>query len=642
MKLWSCDDAISSHLLYRSTVLKYSHVPHFIPRQREGFTVRFAAPQGFRDIVGTEARLRETTCRAVQDLLSRRGYALVETPTLEKMTVMQAGGRMPASPFKFFDAQGELVTMRPDVTVQVARLCAARFENESMPVRLRYQQRVFREAEGRLRGDVREKMQVGVELIGSAPTAPSSADDVRSEEDAEVIELFVQALETAGARGFTLSLATVAPLRCLLRKSGADPAWCDAVLSAFHESNFVEINRLAGDPCAAAPVFADTICALSRVRGGREAIARARSLVAPLGCAQGLDALEQTFDLLAQAGVAERIAVDFSVMSSFDYYTGIVFEAFAPTSAAPLGSGGRYDNMLGCFGASRPAAGFAFYLEEAMGAAAGRAAAAPVQAVDTEQPVPNVEMQSRVAYHDVPGEARSALMDYAGEDRGVPSAVREEERPLRIAVPKGSLNADAIRVLVQAGLDVDGLADPGRQLIIRRPGVEYVIVRPSDAPAFVEMGAADCGICGKDSLIETGADVMELVDLGFGACRFVVAVRSGALDSLRALYARQGFLRVATKYPRIAQAHFDRRARQVEIVKLNGNIELGPLTGLSDCIVDITATGRTLEENDLEVADEVLASTARFFANAARFRIDARVRDLAAHLSATAQMRGGE
>jgi ATP phosphoribosyltransferase regulatory subunit len=191
---------------------------------------------------------------------------------------------------------------------------------------------------------------------------------------------------------------------------------------------------------------------------------------------------------------------------------------------------------------------------------------------------------------------------------------KPEEAPLRIAVPKGSLNADAVEALAEAGLDVTGLDHPGRALIISNPGVDYIIVRPSDAPIFVELGAADCGICGEDSLIEAGCDVVELADLRFGACRFIVAEPEGAAEKVAEHYRRQGSLRVATKYPGIAREHFARRGIQVEIVQLHGNIELGPLTGMSECIVDITATGTTLRENNLAIVDEVLSSTARFFA----------------------------
>ena len=383
------------------------------------------------------------------------------------------------------------------------------------------------------------------------------------------------------------------------------------MLDAYHASNFVELDRLTApagagpapdaEPGARAsvpPVFAAAIRALPRIRGWRAAIDEVRALVAPLGCEDGLDAFARTYDLLEEAGLGERILVDFSVMSSFDYYTGLVFEAYAPGLGTPLGSGGRYDNMIAAYGESRPAAGFAFFLEQAMAAAAA-----------------------------VPAGCENAP--------SVPAA--PNPCPLRIAVPKGSLNGDTIAALAAAGLDVAGLANPGRQLIIKNPGVEYVIVRPTDAPTFVALGAADCGICGKDSLLEADSDVVELVDLAFGACRFVVAEPAAAAGAADERYRELGSIRVATKYPGITAAHFARQGREVEIVKLHGNIELAPLTGMAERIVDITATGTTLAENDLVVVEEVLSSTARFFANACAFRTDERIVQLTQALAQAVQ-----
>ena len=515
----------------------------------------YVTPAGFRDVLSDEACMRERIARDVQACFAARGYLPIETPTLEVMDVMRAGGRMPGSPFKFFDASGDLLAMRPDVTLQVARMCATRLAGQPGPFRFRYMQRVFREAEGRMQAQAREMTQIGVECIGEA--GPQA--------DAEVVELMAEALELAGARGCKLALATVGVLRALLAASGASAQWTERVLAAFHASNFVEVDRLTGEAAAVPPVFAAAIRALPRIRGGREAVEEVRALVAPLGCEDGLDDFARTCDLLAEAGLADRILVDFSVMSSFDYYTGI--------------------------GESRPAAGFAFSLEQAMAAAA-----AAERSVDDEA-----------------------------------------ARPLRIAVPKGSLNADTVAALEAAGLDTTGLDDPGRQLIIRNPGVEYVIVRPTDAPAFVSLGAADCGICGKDSLLEAQSDVVELVDLGYGACRFVVAEPAGAAEATGEHYRRLGSLRIATKYPNITRAHYAKTGTQVEIVKLHGNIELAPLTGMAERIVDITATGTTLKENDLVVVDEVLSSTARFFSNTCAFRTDARIVQLANTLQRNAE-----
>ena len=217
------------------------------------------------------------------------------------------------------------------------------------------------------------------------------------------------------------------------------------------------------------------------------------------------------------------------------------------------------------------------------------------------------------------------------------SAAKQDDRPLRIAVPKGSLNADAVASLANAGLDVDGLADAGRTLMLRNGDVEYLIVRPTDAPVFVALGAADCGICGEDSLLEASPDVVELTDLKFGGCRFVVAESAGTTEAVEERYRKLGSIRVATKYPRITRSYYGRIGLPVEIVKLHGNIELAPLTGMAERIVDITATGTTLRENNLVIVDDVLASTARFFANPCSFRTNPRVGALADALARNAK-----
>lgn len=573
-------------------------------------------PFGFRDVIGFEAAERERITRSVQDLFAQHGFAPIETPTLEVMDVVRQGGRIPSSPFKFFDSRGDLLAMRPDVTMQVARMCATRLPGGTAEARFRYTQRVFRDVEWEVDASPREITQIGVECIGQSG----------AEVDCELIGLFVEALSQTGVREMCVTLATVGPLRALLERSGAPESWKNAVLAAYHDSDFVELDRLCSlddceghDTSSIAPAYADVIKSLARVRGGLEAIEEARRLVAPLGCADGLDDLAVVYsgvsgDLDAPAeGCDVRLLVDFSVVSSFDYYTGVVFAAFSPHLGTSLGSGGRYDRMIEAFGASRPAAGFAFCLEQSMAAVAAEEQQETDEAADAaENPADAEEVQAALGHRRFPASRR---------------------RRLRIAVPKGALHAQAVECLQAAGLDVEGLRNIGRQLVIRSENADYIIVRPSDAPAFVAYGAADCGICGRDSLLESGAQVVELVDLGFGGCRFVVAQPKGATPQIEERYRKLGSIRVATKYPNITLAHYAKTGVQVDIVRLHGNIELAPLTGMAERIVDITATGTTLRENDLEIVEEVLGSTARFFANPCSLRTDDRVVELARTLA---------
>lgn len=198
---------------------------------------------------------------------------------------------------------------------------------------------------------------------------------------------------------------------------------------------------------------------------------------------------------------------------------------------------------------------------------------------------------------------------------------------LVIALPKGALYPETAARLRAAGVDVP--EQIGRRLTVMTTDgkAELLLLRPTDVPAYVEFGAADCGIVGKDVLWETDRSVSEVADLGYGACRLVVAARrsDGYHDGAR----YPTFLRVATKFKRSAQAYFAERDLPCEIIALHGSVELSPLVGLSDVIVDLVATGNTLREHDMVVVDEIAASTARLVVNPVRFRAKyAQLRDL--------------
>jgi ATP phosphoribosyltransferase len=187
--------------------------------------------------------------------------------------------------------------------------------------------------------------------------------------------------------------------------------------------------------------------------------------------------------------------------------------------------------------------------------------------------------------------------------------------PLKLAVPRGALFGETLDVLDAVGVDTAEPRGDSRSLIFETPQMILVTMRPSDVPTYVESGAADVGITGKDVLLEqSDRPVYELLDLGFGRCTMVLAARTGN-DRLAEAQRRLGMLRIATKYPRIAERYFEQTGRQVELVEVKGSVELAPLVGLGDGIVDLVATGRTLEENELEVREEIVVCTARFVAN---------------------------
>ena len=433
-------------------------------------------------------------------------------------------------------------------------------------------------------GKTRQLTQIGAELIAAGGL----------EADVELACMAASCLQACGLSRWKIAFGSVKPLNLLLAAADLSADAQDGLLSFIHSSDFVGLDDFVIDLVESGeldPAVAEALKALPRTCGGQDALDEACNLLARAGIdldAQdtGIPQLSWLLEAMQTRGWPDNAVVDFSILNSFDYYTGLVFALFADGVADPVGSGGRYDDSFAKLGCKDvPAAGFALCLE-----------------------------------HLLKAQAAQAAQDASASD---------ESRPLRIAVPKGSLFEGSVAMLEAAGFDVEDLRNPGRHLIVRAPGVEYVIVRPTDAPAFVASGGADCGICGRDSLIEAGLDLVQLVDLGFGSCRFVVAQPADAPQP-----PQDRTLRIATKYPRITREYYRRQGQQVEIVHLHGNIELGPIVGLSDRIVDITATGTTLRENNLEVVDTVLECNARFFASPASVRCDGRVARLAARLAA--------
>ena len=257
-------------------------------------------------------------------------------------------------------------------------------------------------------------------------------------------------------------------------------------------------------------------------------------------------------------------------INEMEYYNGLVFQGYLKALPRPLLKGGRYDLLLQKFTPGAGAIGFAVYLDE----------------LDRLNAMPPVQHQ----------------------DTG--------KVMLNVALPKGRLGDKVYNLLAGIGYGCPEDYNATRKLVVENPeaGVRYFLVKPSDVAIYVEHGAADIGIVGKDILTESGADVYELLDTGMGKCRMCVAgPRNFVDDESRAL-------RVATKFVNIARAHYESIGRDIDIIKLNGSIELAPILGLSDVIVDIVETGTTLKENNLAVLEEFMPISARFIANKASYK----------------------
>ena len=334
--------------------------------------MRPVTPRGFRDVLFEEAAERRVVSAAIGETFERAGYRFVETPALEEYATLQAGAgpALERSAFRMVDLDGSLLALRPEMTLPIARLAASRLTDEPTPYRLCYVGEVFRE-QASLRGEARQFTQAGIELIGA--NGPES--------DAEIVTVLVEALAAAGLADFTVGLGTVAILRALIEASGADDPWAQEVLAAAHARNLVAIDRLAAAD-GIRPAVGDALRRVVRIGGGAEAIAECRDLAVGAGCADALVSLQSTWALLEAAGVADRVRVDFGILRSFDYYTGLIVEAYSPGLGVSLGGGGRYDDALASFDRPMPAAGFALSLERVMIALAEQRVEVPVRGLD--------------------------------------------------------------------------------------------------------------------------------------------------------------------------------------------------------------------------------------------------------------------
>ncbi|MDD2402471.1 MAG: ATP phosphoribosyltransferase [Clostridia bacterium] len=218
------------------------------------------------------------------------------------------------------------------------------------------------------------------------------------------------------------------------------------------------------------------------------------------------------------------------------------------------------------------------------------------------------------------------------------------ENSLTIALPKGKLFEPAKDILEKCGYSYPGLSDKSRTLIFedKEKLVRYIVCRSTDVPTYVEHGAADFGIVGKDSIIEAGKNLYELVDLKFGYCRFTVAVPREKLTNEGTFEWQPGF-RIATKFPSVAKEYIRKNGLQCEIIKLHGNIELAPKVGLAEAIVDIVSTGKTLKENDLVSIEYIGEATARLVVNRASYRLKAKkINELVTGIKKVLANEGGE
>ncbi len=521
-------------------------------------------PAGLTDILAQECELKHRLESSAREIFAEYGYRMVQPPTFEYYDVYDAAVTKPENMFKFFDANGRMLALRPDLTTSVARMAATKPLGE-LPYRIAYSGSAFRNDEAFSNARQREFSQVGIELIGNGG----------AEADAEVIEIAIDTLLKFGVTEFQIDMGQVDYFKGISQLAGLSDEQSDNLREKINDKDFVAIENIIenlglGDDMAG--LFID----MPKMFGGIDVAKKA--LENPVLDATSVAALEnliQVYDILSEKGLEKYLAIDLSMVPNLDYYTGIIVKGFAKGIGFPVCSGGRYDTLTAKFGKDLPATGIAIGIERVM-----------------------------------------ALL---GETERSTESGKDSEY-ITVALAKGRLAELSVDIFEKLGFDVAELKTKTRKLIFtdEKNKFKFILVKASDVPIYVEYGAADIGIVGKDTLLEAGKDVYEILDLGFGKCKMAVAGPA----SMRGRLDGRNIMRVASKYPHIARDYFHRvKGQTVEIIKLSGSVELGPLVALSEVIVDIVESGKTLKENGLEVLEDICDLSARLVVNRVSVKI---------------------
>ncbi|MBQ4146139.1 MAG: ATP phosphoribosyltransferase regulatory subunit [Clostridia bacterium] len=517
-------------------------------------------PKGLADILWEEAELKFHIESVARGIFHKNGYKMIQTPTFEYFDVYHVATPNKAeSMFKFFDVDGRMLALRPDFTTSVARLAATKPVGDKLPLRFSYSGSAFHNDEAFSQARQREFSQVGIELIGENSVAA----------DAEVIRIAIETLVESGMSQFQIDMGQVGYFLSLVKQAKLSPDETDNLRQMINDKDFVAIESLLERidmPTELKKCFMEMPTQFGEVSVVDEAMDN--PCISDEAKAALIN-LKQVYELLEEQGFGKYLSIDLGMVPHLDYYTGLIFKGVAYGVGFPICSGGRYDNLMEKFGRDLPATGVAIGVERLMAALGG----------------------------ENDGEERTKNSDY-----------------VTVALAKGRLAELSIEIFEKLGFDVAEMKTKTRKLIFtdEKNKFKFILVKASDVPTYVEYGAADIGVVGKDTLLESGKNLYEVLDLGFGTCKMAVA----GPEKLRGRLEGRNIMRVASKYPEIARDYFHREKGQtVDIIKLNGSVELGPLVGLSEVIVDIVESGKTLVENGLAVLEDVCPLSARLVVN---------------------------
>lgn len=533
-------------------------------------------PEGTKDLLFEECAAQKWAMNQIREVFEAGEYHEVITPGIEFYDVFSSNSLYfpQESMYKLTDHKGRLMAMRPDSTIPIARLTATKLKGHPLPLRLYYAQSIYRQ-QPEFKGRNSEIMQMGIELIGLSTFAS----------DMEVLTTGIESLSASCGEDFRLELGHIGIFKSLMERLEATKEQKERIHGLILSKNYAALSDVL-ESFSSSPTV-EMLKELPKLFGGQEALEKARSLAATCDgkLMVMLDYLEKIFQALKEIEVpgngklGEKVMIDFGLVQQAEYYSSLIFRGYSSSAGEPVLSGGRYDELFKDFGESLPAIGFGINIDQLAA-------------------------------------KRLKEKDQVGKKNGVKKEAAEAK--IRIALTKGRLEKSIVGLFKELGYDCSQLEEKGRKLLIPIPNrqIEVVLAKSADVITYVEHGVCDVGIVGKDTILESGGTFYEVLDLGFGKCRFALAVPKGS-----DFYSGYSTKRIATKYPKVARTYFESKGMDVEVIKIEGSVELAPLLSLADGIVDIVETGTTLKENGLEVIEEIRNVSARFIVNEASMKM---------------------
>ena len=510
-------------------------------------------PEGVEDIDYNKFEQIESIRKKVEKVFKRDGYRQISTPTFEYYDLF-TGIDMSMDKdemYKIIDTNGKILVLRPDATIPIARMVATNYKYLEEKIKLMYLTNVYRSSDFRALGK-REFIQAGIEYFGN----PSL------EADAQVIETAIKALAGAGFKQIRIEIGDAKYFDGLIEEFGesVDKSTKNSIRKLVESKNYPELDLLLSN-LELEDKYKKILLELPFLYGEFDSvIIRAKELAINNKMESAVSDLVQIYSKIKLDNLDKHIFLDMGLVNHLDYYSGMIFKIYLQNTGKIAGSGGRYDGLMEKFGKKIPAIGFGLNM-------------------------------------DILYEAKA----FGEKSEGI----------ISIAIGKGRLAEFAINKLFEMGITFPDYSKASRKLIFydKTKKVKIIFVKAQDVDIYVEKGACDLGISGKDVILENNSDIYEILDLKFGRCKFAVAAKKGFK------HIPHKKIRVATKYPNVAKNFYEKKGEPIEIIKINGSVELAPIVGLSDVIVDIVESGKTLKENGLEVIEIISDVSARLIAN---------------------------